>query len=174
MKAWIYSKALRLYNEKNINYEFIDREGNVYFSVLDEESEVDEHTVKVSEGLSCFCDCFHGVTDGVNGNRCPHKLAVDLFVFFEFIEGDLSRSYVFKKGDREEREIDEVSADNELSKREKKCLRDMLSCEICGSNDDMNLHRINRKGLYVLRNIMPICGSCHRKIHSHEEGHTSK
>lgn len=50
----------------------------------------------------------------------------------------------------------------------------ILSCELCGADDDLNLHRIKRKGPYVLRNVMPICGDCHRKIHSKEKGHTNK
>lgn len=153
--------------------DFSDKFGNVYFRVNDKEKE-SSFRVKIGEDLQEYCDCKHGLTNGVNGDRCPHKLAVNHFVNYDIIKGDLSTDLVKKSGLTSEEMIESQDADNELSSKQKKVLRDIMSCEVCGEDSNINLHRINRKGLYVLRNIMPICADCHRQIHGKEKGHTNK
>lgn len=173
MKHWVFRKGFRIYEKDNVSLDFSDTHGHVYFRVLDE-GKGDRYQVKIQDNLKEFCDCYHGLTNGVNGDRCPHKVAVNHFINFDIIRGDISTDLVKKTGFTSEEVIYKPKANNELSAQEKKVLRDTLSCEVCGSDDDINLHRIKRKGLYVLRNVMPLCGDCHRKIHSKEKGHTNK
>lgn len=173
MKHWIYRKAFRIYEKGNVKLDFSDRFGHTYFKVYDHEKEKN-FRVKIHENLEEHCDCYHGLTNGVNGDRCPHKIAVNHFINYDIIRGDISTDLVKKSGLTSEEELDRPQADDELSSKEKKMLREMLSCEICGSDSDINLHRLNRKGLYVLRNIMPLCGDCHRRIHGKEKGHINK
>lgn len=45
MKHWVFTKAERLYESGSVRFKFTDREGNSYFSVLDEEADTDEHLV---------------------------------------------------------------------------------------------------------------------------------
>jgi len=173
MKHWVFTKAERLYQSGSVRFKFTDREGNSYFSVLDEEADTEEHIVKIGDELDEYCDCMFGVTQSVNGKRCPHIVAVNLFIQRDIINGDLSKSYLLE-GDSKNEDVDSEIEKDELSSQEKKELRSILSCELCGADDDLNLHRIKRKGPYVLRNVMPVCGDCHRKIHSKEKGHTNK
>lgn len=173
MKHWVFRKGKRLYENGSVRFKFTDRQGNSYFSVLDDEADKEKHLVKYGQELKEFCDCYFGVTDGVNGKRCPHMVAVNLFIQKDIIDGELSTSYILEGSAREADVSSEVES-RELSSKQKQDLRETLSCEFCGADDRINLHRINRKGLYVLRNIMPVCEECHRKIHSKEKGHTNK
>lgn len=65
-----------------------------------------------------------------------------------------------------------------LNKKKKEILREMVNntCQNCRKTQlelgtKLEIHRIirgNKGGLYVPNNILVICNSCHKKIHSGE------
>lgn len=167
VKTWVYENGVDLYEAGKVEHKFTDRHGTSHFVVWDDEED-NIPRVKVNEMLKTNCDCLFGVTSGVNGSRCPHEIAVDLFMVLKGVKGD----FALEMFERDESAPEmKKNNKNELNEGQKKVLRDLLSCEICGSDQDMNLHRINRQGPYVLRNIMPLCDKHHKQLHSKEKGH---
>lgn len=168
VKTWVYEKGLNLYEEGKVEHQFTSPHGKAHFRVWDNESDIP--LVQVTDDLESQCDCQFGVSTGVKGKKCPHEIAVDLFLILKAVKGDYALEMF--ESDKEARKI--TNDKNELSSREKKVLRDALSCERCGSENQLNLHRINRQGQYVLRNIMPLCKECHKDIHGKEKGHINR
>lgn len=62
----------------------------------------------------------------------------------------------------------------ELTEAQKEGLKKLIGkCEMCSRVNDLHVHRVKRgyqKGMYVLRNVMILCGSCHRMVHCNEPG----
>lgn len=174
MKWWIFDKGERLYEEGCIELDFVDFKGNVYFNVEDKDRGK-VFRVKVGEDLEEYCDCNHGVSGGVNWEKCPHKLGVFIFIREKIVDGGLNERF-FERGssDRCEEEVEGSSLGEELSESQKKVLKDLVSCEWCGSDVGKQVHRVHRQGSYTLRNIMVLCKDCHRLVHFKEEGHRKK
>jgi len=170
VKTWVYEQGIELYEAGKVEHEFTTPHGKAHFRVWDGDK---DHIpmVQVTDDLESQCDCSFGLSTGVKGKKCPHEIAVDLFIILKGIKGDYCLE--FFQADKQARKM-QGQERNELTGNEKSVLRDMLSCERCGESSELNLHRINRQGPYILRNIMPLCASCHRKIHGKEKGHINR
>lgn len=167
VKQWVYENAVELYEDEKVEFSFTDRQGKGHFEVQDEES---SHIVQVEDDLKYHCDCSFGIGKGVNGARCTHQVAVEIWIVMKAGKGTFNFE-VFKK-DRETRNVEKKKRE-ELSSQQKKVLREILTCEMCGA-DKVQLHRIKRQGPYQLRNIAPYCSDCHEKIHGNEKGHGTR
>ena len=163
VKQWVYEKAVDLYEDDKIDFRFMDRQDKAHFEVRGESN----HIVQIDSDLKYHCDCSFGVGKGVSGARCTHEVAVELWCLMKIGKGSFNFE-VFKK-DKEYKDVEKRDRE-ELSAQQKKVLRDILSCEMCGS-DDVQLHRIKRQGPYQLRNIIPLCSGCHKEVHGKEKGH---
>ena len=166
VKQWVYEKAVELYEDEKVEFDFTDRQGKAHFLVEDDR----EYIVQVDDNLKYYCDCSFGVGQGVNGARCTHQVAVETWCIMKAGKGTFNFQ-VFRK-DRETRNVEKEGRE-ELSSQQKKVLRELLDCEMCGE-DKVQLHRIKRQGPYQLRNIMPLCDKCHKRIHGKEKGHYYK
>lgn len=166
VKQWVYEKAVEMYEGEKVEFSFTDRQGKAHFDVEDEDR---KYIVQVDDDLKYNCDCSFGVGKGVNGARCTHQVAVELWSVMKVGKGTFNFE-VFKKD-----KIRDVEKDkrNQLTGQQKKVLREVLDCEMCGA-ESVELHRIERKGPYQLRNIMPICSNCHKKMHRNEKGHGTR
>ena len=174
MDFWVFEKGRRLYSNGCVELDFVDSKGNSYFKVSDEDRGR-VCRVKVSKGLSVFCDCVHGVSFGVRGEMCPHKLSCFYWLEKEVVDGKLNKEFFRgRSSDKKEVDVEEGVLGYELSESDKKKLKGFMCCEWCGAETGLNVHRVHRQVSYTLRNIMLLCGSCHRLVHFKEEGHRNK
>ncbi len=58
-----------------------------------------------------------------------------------------------------------------MNEYRRRCLRQKLNvCNICGSTENLLVHHIDgNRDNNSLSNLLPVCGSCHGKIHSSKE-----
>ena len=165
VKTWVYEKGVSLYEEGKVEYKFTDRHGKANFVVWDSDEDMPPR-VSITDSLEFQCGCGFGVLSG--DKRCPHEIAVDWFIVLKGIKGNFALETL--KKDEKAKQVQETRKE-ELSSSQKEVLREIMTCEVCGSGDNINLHRINRQGPYILRNIMPLCGEHHKEIHGKEKGH---
>lgn len=163
VKQWVYEDAVELYESNKVDFRFLDSQNKAHFEVEDEET----HHVQIDSDLKYYCDCLFGVGKGVNGARCSHEIAVELWINLKAVKG--SFNFEVFKTDRKIRDVEKKDR-KELNAGQKKVLRDILTCEICGE-DKIQLHRVKRQGPYQLRNLIPLCDEHHKKMHSKERGH---
>jgi len=58
-----------------------------------------------------------------------------------------------------------------LTETKKRKIKDLIGeCKLCGSTENLELHRIKRKGEYYINNLYVLCDNCHREIHGKEKG----
>jgi hypothetical protein len=166
VKTWVYEKGVSLYEEGKVEYKFTDGHGKASFVVWDSDEDIPPR-VSITDSLEFQCGCGFGVLSG--DKRCPHEIAVDWFIVLKGIKGNFGLEILKKDG--RAGEVQKTRAKKELSSSQKKVLRDILSCEVCGKDENIQLHRISRQSKYLLRNIQPSCKKCHRELHSKEKGH---
>lgn len=121
------------------------------------------YIVDVGKWNKLTCGCYFGVTHGVNGSLCKHKVAVILWL----VENE-ECDFFSEESPRASRSTEGFG--HELTTSQKKLIKDMMPCELHGKDCDgkKEIHRVKRQGSYELRNIMVVCNKAHKQIHGKE------